>query len=70
MVTLEGKVIQALPDGKYIVEVEYNGKKKQFLCYVSGRMRVNHIIIAEGDRVKIQVSPYDPEKGKIVYRNR
>lgn len=70
MVILEGKVVQALPDGKYKVKVEYKGKSKEFICYVSGRMRVNHIIITEGDKVKIEVSPYDPTKGKIIYRLR
>lgn len=70
MITLTGKVVEALPDGKYVVRVEYKGKTKDFICYVSGKIRVNHIIITEGDRVKIEVSPYDPEKGKIIYRYR
>ncbi len=63
-------MVEALPDGKYVVRVEYKGKTKDFICYVSGKIRVNHIIITEGDRVKIEVSPYDPEKGKIIYRYR
>ncbi len=70
MVILEGKVTQALPDGKYKVTVEYKGKKKEFTCYVSGKMRVNHIMITEGDKVKIEISPYDPALGKIIYRLR
>ena len=70
MVELEGKVVEALPDGKYVVRVEYKGKTRDFVCYVSGKIRLHHIIIVEGDRVKIQVSKYDPTKGKIVYRYR
>lgn len=70
MVSLEGKVIATLPDGKYKVEVEYKGKTKTFLCYVSGKIRLNHIMIVEGDRVKIELSTYDTTQGKIVYRYR
>lgn len=70
MVSLEGKVISSLPDGKYKVEVEYKGKIKVFICYVSGKIRLNHIMIIEGDRVKIELSSYDPTQGKIVYRYR
>ena len=70
MITLNGRVVRALPDGKYEVEVEYNGKKRSFICYVSGKIRLNHILIVEGDSVKIEISKYDPSQGKIVYRNR
>lgn len=70
MVSLDGKVIASLPDGKYKVEVEYKEKKKIFLCYVSGRIRLNHIMVIEGDKVKIELSEYDPSQGKIVYRYR
>ncbi|WKZ30264.1 MAG: translation initiation factor IF-1 [Candidatus Dojkabacteria bacterium] len=70
MVSLEGKVISSLPDGKYKVEIEYKGKSKVFTCYVSGKIRLNHIMITEGDRVKIELSSYDPTQGKIVYRYR
>jgi len=70
MVSLDGKVITSLPDGKYKVEVEYKGKIKYFVCHVSGRIRLNHIMIADGDKVKIEVSPYDLTQGKIVYRYR
>jgi translation initiation factor IF-1 len=70
MVSLDGKVIASLPDGKYKVEVEYNGKTKSFVCYVSGKIRLNHIMIVEGDKVKIELSSYDPSQGKIVYRYR
>lgn len=70
MIALDGKVLSSLPDGKYKVEVEYNGVKRQFVCYVSGRIRLNHIVITDGDKVKIEVSEYDPDQGKIVYRYR
>jgi len=70
MISLDGKVLSSLPDGKYKIEVEYNGKTRQFICYVSGKIRMNHIVITENDKVKIEVSEYDPDQGKIVYRYR
>jgi len=70
MVSLDGKIIECLPNGKYKVEVEHNGKVRQFACYIGGRVRRNHIIITENDNVKIEISEYDPGRGKIVYRYR
>ncbi len=70
MVSLDGKVLSSLPDGKYKIEVEYKGVTRQFICYVSGKIRMNHIVITENDKVKIEVSEYDPGQGKIVYRYR
>jgi len=70
MVTLEGKVITSLPDGKYKVEVEYNNIKRIFICYVSGKIRQNHIMVVDGDKVRIEVNEYDTSQGKIVYRIR
>lgn len=70
MISLDGKIIASLPNGKYTVEVEHKGKTRQFMCYIGGRVRRNHIIITDGDNVKIEVSASDPKQGKIVYRYR
>jgi translation initiation factor IF-1 len=66
-VTLEGTVVDALPDGQYMVEVEGG---HQILGYTSGKMRRFNIRIVVGDRVTIETSPYDLTRGRITYRHR
>ena len=56
---------EALPDTRFMVELE-NGQ--QILAYISGRMRKFYIRILPGDKVKVELSPYDMSKGRIVYR--
>jgi translation initiation factor IF-1 len=68
VVELEGIVKKTLPDGKFLVEIEANGQKLEILAYLSGRMRMNYIWIVEGDRVTVEITPYDPKKGRITYR--
>lgn len=70
VVELEGVVKECLPDGKFKIEVEANGQKLEILGYLSGKMRMNYIWIMEGDRVTIEVTPYDPKKGRITYRHK
>lgn len=65
-ITVEGKVVEALANTKFRVELD-NGHK--VLAHVSGRMRRFFIRIIPGDRVTIELSPYDLTKGRIVYRN-
>ncbi len=70
---LEGKVIEIKPDGTYIVEVEYKGKKKNIPCTLGGKLRYNKITVIEGDRVRIEINPQPGVReiiGKIVYRLR
>jgi translation initiation factor IF-1 len=62
---LEGTVIEALPATQFLVELE-NGH--EVLAYLSGKMRKYYIRVLLGDRVKVEVSPYDLERGRIVYR--
>ncbi|MCK5832263.1 translation initiation factor IF-1 [bacterium] len=62
---IEGVVLEALPNTTFLVELE-NGHK--ILAYLSGKMRKFYIRILPGDRVTIELSPYDIEKGRIVYR--
>ncbi|WP_022836598.1 translation initiation factor IF-1 [Salisaeta longa] len=61
----DGEVIEALPNAQFRVELE-NGH--EILGLLSGKMRMNYIKILPGDRVKVELSPYDLSKGRIVYR--
>ena len=65
LIETEGVIKEALPDAKFRVELE-NGH--EVLGYVSGRMRMHFIRILPGDKVRLQLSPYDPNRGRIVYR--
>jgi translation initiation factor IF-1 len=65
VIRLEGKVVEALPNAMFRVELE-NGHR--VLAHVSGRMRMNFIRILPGDQVTVELSPYDLGKGRIVYR--
>lgn len=64
-IEVEGKVIEPLPNGMFRVELE-NGHK--VLAHVSGKIRMNFIRILPGDRVTIELSPYDLTRGRIIYR--
>jgi translation initiation factor IF-1 len=64
-IELEGTVIEALPSTQFTVELD-NGHK--VLAYLSGKMRKYYIRILLGDRVRVEVSPYDLTRGRIVYR--
>ena len=61
----EGEVMEALPNTMFRVKAD-NGM--EVLATISGRMRRNYIRILPGDRVSIEVSPYDPSRGRITYR--
>ncbi len=63
----EGEVIDALPNAQFRVRLE-NGH--EILGLLSGKMRMHFIKILPGDRVKVELSPYDLSKGRIVYRYR
>ena len=62
-----GTIVEALPATKFRVELE-NGH--QVIAYLSGKMRRYYIKILLGDRVKVELSPYDLDNGRIVYRYR
>ena len=66
-ITIEGTVIEALPGTQFKVELE-NGS--EILAYLSGKMRRHYIRILLGDRVRMEISPYDLTRGRIVYRYR
>ncbi|MBD3329049.1 translation initiation factor IF-1 [Candidatus Dojkabacteria bacterium] len=65
---VEGVVKECLPNTKFIVEIEVNGAKHEVEGYLAGRMRMNYIKILEGDMVRMELTPYDPKRGRIVYR--
>ena len=67
VIEVEGTVIEPLPNAMFRVELE-NGHK--VLAHISGKMRMNFIRILPGDRVTVQLSPYDLTRGRIVYRKR
>ena len=62
---VEGTVVEALPNTQFMVELE-NGH--QVLAYLSGKMRKFYIRILLGDRVKVEMTPYDMNRGRITYR--
>lgn len=64
-ITVEGKVLESLPNAMFQVELE-NGHK--VLAHVSGKMRMHFIKILPGDRVTLELSPYDLTRGRIIYR--
>jgi translation initiation factor IF-1 len=64
-IEVEGKIIETLPNAMFKVELE-NGQI--ILAYVSGKMRMNFIKILPGDKVTVELSPYDLTKGRITYR--
>lgn len=64
-IEVEGVVTETLPNAYFRVELA-NGHK--ILAHLSGKMRMNFIKILPGDKVKIELSPYDLEKGRITYR--
>ncbi|MFQ5615164.1 MAG: translation initiation factor IF-1 [Anaerolineales bacterium] len=64
-IQLEGTVIEALPGTQFRVELDNN---HEVLAYLSGKMRKYYIRILLGDRVRVEISPYDLTRGRIVYR--
>ncbi|GBC89185.1 Translation initiation factor IF-1 [bacterium HR13] len=64
-IVLEGTVTEALPNAMFRVKLDTG---HEVLAHVSGKMRVHFIRILPGDRVKVELSPYDLTRGRIVYR--
>ena len=64
-IEIEGTVTEVLPNATFRVELE-NGH--EVLAYLSGKMRQNYIRVLEGDRVKVELSPYDLTRGRVTYR--
>lgn len=67
MIEMEGVVVECLPNATFQVELE---NKMKVLCHISGKMRQNFIKIIAGDKVKVEMSPYDLTKARIVFRTK
>jgi len=65
LIKVDGIIEEALPNTQFIVKFE-NGHKVH--AHISGKMRMNFIKILQGDKVSVEMSPYDLSKGRIVYR--
>ena len=64
----EGTIVESLPNTTFRVELDED--KRLVLCTLSGKMRMYRIRVMPGDRVKIEFTPYDENKGRIVYRSK
>ncbi len=67
MIEVEGVVVESLPNTTFKVELE-NGH--QILAHISGKLRMNYIRILPGDKVKLEMSPYDLNRGRITWRGK
>jgi translation initiation factor IF-1 len=61
----EGVVVESLPNATFRVKLLDD---RSVLCHVAGKMRINHIRIMLGDKVKVEMTPYDETKGRIIFR--
>lgn len=68
LIEVEGVIKEALPNARFRVELDNGGH--EVLAHVSGKIRMNFIRILPGDRVKLELSPYDLTKGRITYRSK
>jgi translation initiation factor IF-1 len=66
-IEVEGTVVEVLPNAMFRVQLTTGHK---VLAHISGKMRINFIRILPGDRVRVELSPYDPTRGRITYRYR
>lgn len=67
LIEMEGTIVEKLPNAMFKVELE-NGHV--VLAHISGKLRMNFIRILPGDKVKIELSPYDLNKGRIIWRDK
>ena len=67
MIELEGVVVEAMPNAMFKVEIPGG---HQILAHISGKLRMNYIRILPGDKVTIEMSPYDLTKGRITWRSK
>ncbi|WP_044415596.1 translation initiation factor IF-1 [Halarcobacter anaerophilus] len=65
VIVIDGKVIEALPNAMFRVELD---NSHVVLCHISGKMRMHYIKILPGDKVKVEITPYSLDKGRITHR--
>lgn len=66
VIIIEGEILENLPNTTFRVKVE--GRGEPALCHLSGKMRLNRIKVIPGDRVRVELTPYDEKRGRIIYR--
>ena len=62
-----GTVVEALPSANFRVKLDDGN---EMLCHLAGKLRLNRITVLPGDRVTVEISPYDEKRGRIVYRGK
>ena len=67
VIEVQGKVLEALPNAMFLVELENEHK---VLAHISGKLRMNYIKILPGDKVNLELSPYDLTRGRITWRGK
>ena len=67
MLEVEGRVKEVLPNATFLVEIQ---NKHQIIAHISGKLRMNYIRILVGDKVTVEMSPYDLTKGRITWRSK
>ena len=67
LIEMEGVVVETLPNTTFRVKLE---NEHIITAHISGRMRINYIRILTGDKVKVEMTPYDLSKGRIIFRER
>lgn len=70
MIEVEGKIMEKLPNANFIVGIMLANQSHQVSAHLSGKMRKNSIRVLIGDRVTLELSPYDLSKGRITFRYR
>jgi translation initiation factor IF-1 len=65
VIEIDGTVVEALPNATFQVELE---NKHKVLCHIAGKMRMHYIKIMLGDKVKVELTPYSLDKGRITFR--
>jgi len=69
-IEVEGTVTESLPNAVFRVEIDAPDGKHLVLAHLSGKVKMNFVRIVAGDRVRVELSPYDLTKGRITWRNR
>ncbi len=67
VIEFEGTVVEALPNAMFVVELP---NKHRIIAHISGKLRMNYIRILPGDKVTVEMSPYDLSKGRITWRSK
>ena len=65
---VDGVVEECLPNTIFRVSLDLDGKEHEVIAHLSGKMRLHYIKILKGDKVKVEISPYDLDKARIIYR--